>query len=97
MQYGVGYADRSDPDALKQISRYEKDAHDAQFCGNFGYVTSADVLLEGRFEKNPRYHVEFDRGDETLAAWEYAYRYAFVVTRIVSFGHTRTRNTSRGT
>ena len=84
LHYFYEYEKNSNAEALKLFKQFEKDAYDAQFRNDADYRTVADVLLEGKFEKNSFYKFMDARGDKTVAAWDYNYQYAFTVTRIVS-------------
>ena len=86
MHFMYEYEKKSDAAALEVINRLQTKVWDATLRGEDRKARQAllNVVLEGRLDKNPYYHLKIARGDRTLAAWDYNYQYAFVVTRIVS-------------
>ncbi|HSS21562.1 MAG TPA: hypothetical protein VLL54_15925 [Pyrinomonadaceae bacterium] len=86
VHYAKDFEKRSNAGALESLQHFERAAHKANLRGADlkAERTIATVVLEGRLEKNPFYHVQMDRGAATLAAWDYQNEYAFVVTRVVS-------------
>jgi hypothetical protein len=86
LHYRYGYEKGSDARALEALERFKHKARDAHMRGDGvkAEQTVVGVVLEGRLDKNPYYRLKIPRGDKTLAAWDYHYEYAFVVTRVVS-------------
>jgi hypothetical protein len=91
LHYKQGYEQKSDAAAIKVLKKLERNVRDAALSGRDEKVEQSMVsmLVEGTLEKNPYYHVQIDRGDRTLMAWDYNYKYAFVVSRILEVGVLR--------
>jgi hypothetical protein len=81
-----GYERESNANALASLQRFQRRAYESQFPGADMKARDAtiQVVFEGMLTKNPNYHLEFDRGAATLAAWDYHQEYAFVVARVIS-------------
>jgi hypothetical protein len=74
---------QSNAKALAQLKRVERQLRvSIQQCR--AESQAVVVVFEGRLTKNPDYYLKFDRGAQTLAAWNYHQEYAFVVKRIFS-------------
>lgn len=86
VHYMKDYERESNADALQHLQRYQRQVREAHVlgAGNSEEMVYVGVVFEGRLEKNNLYHVEMAKGDKTVAAWDYQYEYAFVVTRVVS-------------
>jgi hypothetical protein len=84
--YMEGYEKKSNALALEAIWRQERTEHEEarRGAGTKAERVVFSVVFEGKLEKNPYYHLQIDRGDQTLAAWDYAYPFAFVVSKIIS-------------
>jgi hypothetical protein len=81
-----GYGKQSNVAGLETLNRLRAKVRNATLrgAGMKAERARASVVFEGRLEKNPYYHLQMARGDATLAAWDYNYQYAFVLTRIIS-------------
>jgi hypothetical protein len=81
-----GYEKQSSAFGLETLRRMQTKVRSAaqRRAGLKAEQAKASVVFEGRLEKNPYYHLQIDRGAATLAAWDYDYQYAFVLTRIIS-------------
>lgn len=81
-----GYEKQSSAAGLENLNRLQAKVRSAsqRGAGLKAGQAKASVVFEGRLEKNPYYHLQIDRGAATLAAWDYHYQYAFVLTRIIS-------------
>jgi hypothetical protein len=86
VHYMQDYERQSNAEALESLQRLERRVHAAHLrdAGMKAEQAIVSVVLEGSLTRNPYYHMKFDRGAATLAAWDYQYEYAFVVTRVVS-------------
>jgi hypothetical protein len=86
VHYEQDFEKRSNTEALELLQRIERAARENYLRGTNlkAERTMVSVVLEGRLEKNPFYHMQIDRGAATVAAWDYHYEYAFVVARVVS-------------
>jgi hypothetical protein len=91
LHYMHGYEERSNPQALRTLKVLESKARRAALQGTDRKAGQSriELILEGRLDKNPYYHLEIDRGSQTLMAWDYHYPYAFVVTRIIEAGEVK--------
>lgn len=80
----------SNPDALASFEQFETRQREraAQKNDEKTKLDRLSIEVEGRLEKNPDYHLEFDPGPATLKAWDYHEEYAFVVTRVISVGRS---------
>jgi hypothetical protein len=85
VHYLQDYERQSNAEALALLQRLERQVHGAHESGAGirAEQVIVSVVLEGRFTRNPNYHMKSDRGSATLAAWDFQYEYAFVVTRVV--------------
>jgi hypothetical protein len=81
-----GYEKQSSAAGLETLNRLQTKVRKAaqRGAGLKAVMAKASIIFEGRLEHNPYYHVHIDRGAATLAAWDYHYQYAFVLTRIIS-------------
>ena len=85
VHYQKGFERQSNAEALELLKRFERQVHEAQSSSTELKVNEVvNLVFEGSLAKNPDYHLEFDRGAQTLAAWDYHQEYAFVVSRVVS-------------
>jgi hypothetical protein len=86
LHYMHGYEKQSNAAGLETLKRLRTKVHNAALrgAGLKAERAIATVVFEGRLEKNPYYRLQIARGDATLAAWDYHYQYAFVLTRIIS-------------
>jgi hypothetical protein len=81
-----GYEKSSDAEAIKILSEIKRQVRQDALARQGSSVAKKLVSLtvEGKLERNPNYHLEFARGDQTLMAWDYNYQFALVVSRVVS-------------
>jgi hypothetical protein len=85
LHYRHGYEQNSNASAIKALNKIERKIREAALKGQGERAkqTVVNLLVEGTLEKNPYYHLKIARGDRTMMAWDYNYKYAFVVSRVL--------------